>query len=183
MNVQKIKQISSIFQSREGKNKLKLLKSICKEVLFFGVAQVCRSWFYMVRNMYRRWYVNYLLAKYGTVLAGDSTLTTEASILMNEILTSRPNAVLLNKLYLKSIGREFWSQSRAQSLNLSLATLVLPDVNFYVHCRNFRQTAENCRAQFIILGASFSKEKVKNLIVPRLYVIFSLLPLFQSRDW
>ena len=61
----------------------------------------------MVRNMYRRWYVNYLLAKYGTVLAGDSTLTTEASILMNEILTSRPNAVLLNKLYLKSIGREF----------------------------------------------------------------------------
>ena len=39
MNVQKIKHISSIFQSREGKNKLKLLKSICKEVLFFGVAQ------------------------------------------------------------------------------------------------------------------------------------------------
>ena len=43
MNVQKIKHISSIFQSREGKNKLKLLKSIFKEVLFFGVAQVYRS--------------------------------------------------------------------------------------------------------------------------------------------
>lgn len=130
MNVQKIKHISSIFQSSEGKNKLKLLKSICQEVLFFGVAQVYRSWFYMVRNMYRRWYVNYLLAKYGTVLARDSTLTTEASILMNEILTSSPNAVLFNKLYLKTIGREFWHQSRAQSLNLSLGALVLPNVNF-----------------------------------------------------
>ena len=117
MNVQKSKHISSIFQSREGKNKLKLLKSIYKEVLFFGVAQVYRSWFYMVRNMYRRWYVNYLLAKYGTVLARDSTLTS-------------PNAVLFNKLYLKTIGREFWYQSRAQSLNLSLGALVLPDVNF-----------------------------------------------------
>lgn len=130
MNVQKIKHISCIFQSREGKNKLKLLKSICKEVLFFGVAQVYRSWFYMVRNMYRRWYVNHLLAKYGTVLARDSTLKTEASILMNEILTSSPNAVLFNKLYLKTIGREFWYQSRAQSLNLSLGALVLPHVNF-----------------------------------------------------
>lgn len=170
MNVQKSKHISSIFQSREGKNKLKLLKSIYKEVLFFAVAQVYRSWFYMVRNMYRRWYVNYLLAKYGTVLARDSTLTS-------------PNAVLFNKLYLKTIGREFWYQSRAQSLNLSLGALVLPDGNFYAHCQNFRQTAESCRAQFIILGASFSKEKVNNLIVPRLYVIFSLLLLFQSRDW
>ena len=170
MNVQKSKHISSIFQSREGKNKLKLLKSIYKEVLFFAVAQVYRSWFYMVRNMYRRWYVNYLLAKYGTVLARDSTLTS-------------PNAVLFNKLYLKTIEREFWYQSRAQSLNLSLGALVLPDVNFYAHCQNFRQTAESCRAQFIILGASFSKEKVNNLIVPRLYVIFSLLLLFQSRDW
>lgn len=170
MNVQKSKHISSIFQSREGKNKLKLLKSIYKEVLFFGVAQVYRSWFYMVRNMYRRWYVNYLLAKYGTVLARDSTLTS-------------PNAVLFNKLYLKTIRREFWYQSRAQSLNLSLGALVLPDGNFYAHCQNFRQTAESCRAQFIILGASFSKEKVNNLIVPRLYVIFSLLLLFQSPDW
>ena len=43
MNVQKSKHISSIFQSREGKNTLKLLKSIYKEVLFFGVAQVYRS--------------------------------------------------------------------------------------------------------------------------------------------
>ena len=43
MNVQKSKHISSIFQAREGKNKLKLLKSIYKEVLFFAVAQVYRS--------------------------------------------------------------------------------------------------------------------------------------------
>ena len=61
----------------------------------------------MVTNMYRRWYVNYLLAKYGTVLAEESTLTTEASILMNEILTSSPNVVLFNKLYLKTTEREF----------------------------------------------------------------------------
>ena len=35
---------------------------------------------------------------------------------------------------------------RAQSLNLSLGALVLPDVNFYAHCRNFRRTAENFKS-------------------------------------
>ena len=33
-----------------------------------------------------------------------------------------------------------------------------------------------------MLGASVSKEKVKSLTVPHLFVIFSLLLLFQSRD-
>ena len=34
-----------------------------------------------------------------------------------------------------------------------------------------------------MLGASISKEKVKSLTVPRLFVIFSLLLLLQSCDW
>ena len=37
-------------------------------------------------------------------------------------------------------------------------------------------------AQLIMLGASISKEKVKRLTVPRLFVTFSLLLLLQSRD-
>ena len=37
-------------------------------------------------------------------------------------------------------------------------------------------------AQLIMLGASESKEKVKSLTVPRLFVIFSLLLLLQSCD-
>ena len=37
-------------------------------------------------------------------------------------------------------------------------------------------------AQLIMLGASISKEKVKSLTVPRLFVIFSLLLLLQSCD-
>ena len=35
-------------------------------------------------------------------------------------------------------------------------------------------------AQLIMLGASISKEKVKSLTVPRLFVVFSLSPLLQS---
>ena len=37
-------------------------------------------------------------------------------------------------------------------------------------------------AQFIILGASISKDKVKSLTVSHLFVIFSLLLLLQSCD-
>ena len=37
-------------------------------------------------------------------------------------------------------------------------------------------------AQLIMLGASISKEKVKSLTVPRLFVISSLLLLLQSCD-
>ena len=37
-------------------------------------------------------------------------------------------------------------------------------------------------AQLIMLGASVSKEKVKSLTVPRLFVIFSFLLLLQSCD-
>ena len=37
-------------------------------------------------------------------------------------------------------------------------------------------------ALLIMLGASISKEKVKSLTVPRLFVIFSLLLLLQSCD-
>ena len=37
-------------------------------------------------------------------------------------------------------------------------------------------------AQLIMLGASISKETVKSLTVPRLFVIFSLLLLLQSGD-
>ena len=37
-------------------------------------------------------------------------------------------------------------------------------------------------AQLIMLGASISKEKVKMLTVPRLFVIFSSLLLLQSCD-
>ena len=37
-------------------------------------------------------------------------------------------------------------------------------------------------AQLTMLEASISNEKVKSLTVPCLYVIFSLLLLFQSRD-
>jgi len=53
----------------------------------------------------------------------------------------------------------------------------------------FRHTAEILGtqlkilgAQFIMLGASISKEKVKSLTVPRLFVIFSLLLLLQCCD-
>ena len=59
---------------------------------------------------------------------------------------------------------------------------MLPDVIF-------RRTAEILRAQQKILGvqlkmlgASISKEKVKSLTVPRLFVIFGLLLLLQSCD-
>ena len=38
------------------------------------------------------------------------------------------------------------------------------------------------RAQLIMLGASISKEKVKSLTVPGLFVIFSFLLLLQSCD-
>ena len=38
-------------------------------------------------------------------------------------------------------------------------------------------------AQLIMLGASISKEKVKSLTVPRLFVTFSLLLLVKSCDW
>ena len=72
---------------------------------------------------------------------------------------------------------------RAQSLNLSLGELVLPDVKI------FRRTAKILRAQLKILGAqlkmlgaSISIEKVKSLTVSRLFVIFSLLLLLQSCD-
>ena len=37
-------------------------------------------------------------------------------------------------------------------------------------------------AQLIMLGASISKEKVKSLTVPHLFVIFSLLLLLQSGE-
>ena len=37
-------------------------------------------------------------------------------------------------------------------------------------------------AQLLMLGASVSKEKVKSLTVPGLFVIFSLLLLLQSCD-
>ena len=59
---------------------------------------------------------------------------------------------------------------------------MLPDVIF-------RRTAEILGAQQKILGvqlkmlgASISKEKVKSLTVPRLFVIFGLLLLLQSCD-
>ena len=53
---------------------------------------------------------------------------------------------------------------RAQSLNLSLGALVLPDVNFQAYCQNFRRTAENLRGTADNdLGAFISKEKVKTL--------------------
>ena len=53
----------------------------------------------------------------------------------------------------------------------------------------FRRTAEILGAQLkilgaqlIMLGASISKEKVKRLTVPRLFVIFRLLLLLQFCD-
>ena len=157
MNVQKIKHISSIFQSREGKNKLTLLKSICKEVLFFGVAQVCRSWFYMVRNMYRRWYVNYLLATYGTVLAGDSTLTIDE---WDSDL--KPKCSFVQQVVFEDYWKRVLKSIQGSEFKFELGSTCT------TRCKFFWCTAEILGgqlkilgAQFIILGASFSKEKVK----------------------
>ena len=51
----------------------------------------------------------------------------------------------------------------AWSLNLSLGALVLPDVNFYAHCRNFRRTAENLRSTAYNVGSVYFKRKSKKL--------------------
>ena len=52
---------------------------------------------------------------------------------------------------------------RAQSLNLSLGALVLPDVNFQAHCRSFRRTAENFRSTAYNVGSIYFKRKSKKL--------------------
>ena len=57
-----------------------------------------------------------------------------------------------------------------------------PDVKFKAHCRILGAQPKILGAQLTMLGASISEEKVKGLIVPRLYVIFSLLLLCQSCD-
>ena len=56
------------------------------------------------------------------------------------------------------------SQSvRSQSLNLSLGALMLPDVNFSMHCRNFRCTAGNFRSTAYNVGSIYFKRKSKKL--------------------
>ena len=40
---------------------------------------------------------------------------------------------------------------------------MLPDVNFYVHCRNFRRTAENLRSTAYNVGSVYFKRKSKKL--------------------
>ena len=68
-----------------------------------------------------------------------------------------------------------------------LEALVLLDVNFWAHCRNFRRTAEEFKSTAYNVGSIYFKRKSKKVLsvktVLRLNVIFSLLLLFQSRDW
>ena len=40
---------------------------------------------------------------------------------------------------------------------------MLPDVNFYAHCRNFRRTAENLRSTAYNVGSVYFKRKSKKL--------------------
>ena len=158
MNVQKIKHISSIFQSREGKNKLTILKSICKEVLFFGVAQVCRSWFYMVRNMYRRWYVNYLLAKYGTVLAGDSTLPID-----EWDSDFKPKCSFVRQVVFEDYWKRVLKSIQGSEFKFELGSTCT------TRCKFFRCTAEILGGQLKIrstvynIGSIFFKRKSKKL--------------------
>ena len=62
---------------------------------------------------------------------------------------------------------------RAQSLNLSLGALVLPDINFSAHCRNFRRTAENFRSTAYNVGSIYFKRKSKKLNSATFYFYFS----------
>ena len=79
--------------------------------------------------------------------------------------------VLLSFQYCQNLT----SQCRAQSLNLSLGALVLPNVNFSVYCQNFGCTAENFRSIYF-------KRKGKSLTVPRIYVIKDKLNIHRCKE-
>ena len=66
-----------------------------------------------------------------------------------------------------SISKISWDsgfRNRAESLSLSLRALVLLNVNFWAHCRNFRCTAENFRSTAYNVWSIYFKRKCKKLL-------------------